>query len=148
MMKSFLRASASVLIVGLNSVAWLKATSSAALVGKLTAVAATWFSGKSIVHSFGFEPFRFPFSSTWLSFCMIASSLVKVHVQPASHSLPIDSRLVVPSAGNRSVRVASSGRCGRFKFAVCVDAMVDPSGSWTTVGFDVGFCLCKGRSCR
>jgi len=143
-MKSFLRASASVLIVGLNSVAWLNATRSAVLLGKLTAVAATCSSGKFTVQSFGAEPFRFPFISTLLSFCMIASSLVKVHVQPASHSFPIDNRLVVPSAGNRSVCVASSGSCGRFRFAVCVDDMVDPSGSWTTVGDSVGFLLVHG----
>ena len=109
MMKSFLRASASVLIVGLNRVAWLKATRSAVLLGKLTAVAATCSSGRFTVHSFGAEPFRFPFISILLSFRMIASSFVKVHVQPASQSFPIDSRLVVPSAGKRSVCVASSG---------------------------------------
>jgi hypothetical protein len=136
-------------MVGLKRAPWLNATRSATLVGRLTAVAATCgcisgFCGSVTVQSLGAESVRVPCMMTWLSFVITALSLVNVHVHSASQSFPIDKRFVVPRAGNNSVRVASAGRLGRCKLAVCVELIVVPSGSWTMTGFVVGFLFLHG----
>jgi hypothetical protein len=53
---------------------------------------------------------------------------------------------VAPRAGNKSVWVASGGRSARLRLALCVDVIVDPSGSWTTIGFCVIRLLWQGTS--
>ena len=56
---------------------------------------------------------------------------VKITLQPASQSWPIEIRLVLPRAGNRWAVVAVGGSCGISIWAVCVDFMVLPSGKET-----------------
>jgi hypothetical protein len=56
---------------------------------------------------------------------------VKITVQPASQSWPIEIKLVLPRAGNRWAVVALDGSCGMSSWAVCVDCMVLPSGRET-----------------
>jgi hypothetical protein len=150
MMKFLRSASAKVGNVGLKSVAWLKATISAGLVDWLTADAAysvaLWgiSAGNVIFHSFGVVCERSPLIITLLLRCIIASVAVNVHVQSASHSFPMLSRLVFCRAGNNSVVVASLGTLGRFRFAVWVDTIVEPSGSVTVTGAVVGRLLLHG----
>jgi hypothetical protein len=69
---------------------------------------------------------------------------VNVHVQSALHNFPMLSKLVFCSAGNSSVVVASLGTLGRFRFAVWVDTIVEPSGSVTVTGVVVGCLLLHG----
>ena len=57
--------------------------------------------------------------------------VVKIAVQPASQSWPMETRLVLPREGNKWVVLAAVGSCGRLSSAVCVDCIVVPSGRAT-----------------
>jgi hypothetical protein len=95
-------------------------------------------------HSFGDCFDRFPCMIILLFRVTMASLAVKVQVQSASQSLPMLNRLVDPSAGNSSVVVASVGRLVKFRFAVCVDLIVDRSGRVTLMGAVVALLLWQG----
>jgi hypothetical protein len=110
MMKSLRRAAARVVRGGLNSAAWLKAMRSAGLVDWLVANPADAIVGSSIVHNFAPVWLRWPWSISVPSLVMLAFLLVNTAVHPASHSVPMLSRLVSPNEGKRSVLVASGGR--------------------------------------
>ena len=73
--------------------------------------------GRSIVHSLGdVSPLeRLPCSIVFPFRLIVASVWVKMAVQFESHSLPMLSKCVSPSAGKISVLVASGGRLGRCK---------------------------------
>jgi len=66
--------------------------------------------GKLICQSLGAVSDRVPSSIVSPLRLIVASVLVKMAVQSALHSLPMLSKWVSPSAGNRSVLVASGGR--------------------------------------
>jgi hypothetical protein len=71
---------------------------------------------------------------------MVAVVLVKMAVHPASQSLPMLRREVLPKAGKMWAWHASSGSPGRWMVPVWVDSMVVPSGRWTWMGL-VAICL-------
>jgi hypothetical protein len=127
MRKSLRRAAASVVRGGLKRVAWLNATMSAGLVDWLTAIAAYMVSsapsivsvsGRLICQSLGACLLLFPLSMVLPLRLIVASVLVKMATQSASHSRPMLTRCVSPSSGKMSVRVASAGRLGRLRWAV------------------------------
>lgn len=142
-MYSRLKASANVLIDGLNSAACWNWTNSLVLVVIFTAAAAT-LCANWMVHNFGPCCSRCPVKRVVPFLWMMALFFVNRHSQPASHNFPMLSRFVPPRAGNRSVCVACVGRPGMCRLAVCVDVMIDPSGSRTSMGFDVGCLLLHG----
>jgi hypothetical protein len=84
--------------------------------------------GMLISHSFGYVLPLVLMSVVLLLHWTMAWSFVKAQMQSMLHDFPILSKFVVPSDGNRSVWVASLGSCGRFKFVVWVNVIVDPSG--------------------
>lgn len=139
------RAWARVVSVGLNRVAWANATKSAGRLELLTAklhvslVGSGWMSsglGKLICHSR--SGCLLPAARHSWSLKMLTASLVKVTVQPASQSLPMLSRDVLPKAGKMCASQAVGGRPGRVTLPVCVDAMVVPSGRATWMGLEEG----------
>ena len=67
----------------------------------------------------------------WL---IVTAESVKVAVHPASQSLPMESKEVLPSAGKRCAMQAAGGSCGRLMSAMWLVAMVVPLGSCTERG--------------
>ena len=79
---------------------------------------------------------RDPWMIGWPRWDMTAEDLVKVAVQPASHSWPTDKRLPEARDGKRWVDVAWSDSWGKFNLALCVELIVEWFGrsTWTPSG--------------
>ena len=73
-------------------------------------------------------------------------SLVKTAVQSASHSLPMEIKLVSVSEGNRWASVAVSGSLGKGRVAVWVETMVSSLARCTLRGVVVGCLLVTAGS--
>ena len=65
---------------------------------------------------------------------MVHVVVVNSALHPASHSLPMEIRAVLPRAGKMWAVVASGGNCGKLSWAVWLEWMVLLSGWWTVSG--------------
>ena len=108
-------------MTGEYMVACMKATCSF-LVAECTArwaLAGVGGAASGVVHSL-VERSRGPVSTTWSLCRTVADVLSKMTEQSASHSCPMDSRLVSPRAGKTWAWRASWGSAGMFSSAVWV----------------------------
>lgn len=90
---------------------------------------------------------RWPVRMDLLLWEMLTSSLVKVAVQPWSHSTPMDRREPEASEGKMWAVVAEGGSPGRMRLAVCVEVRASPLGRRTLMPGDMGCLLVWGVCC-
>ena len=80
---------------------------------------------------------RRPVRMVLVVWSIVTEESENVAVHPASHSWPMDSKEVLPSAGKRCAMQAAGGSCGRLMLAVWLDDMVVLLGSCTEMGLFV-----------
>ena len=141
----FLRAWARVLRTGEKSEAWAKATRSAGRAEWAMAEKAESVGGSSMSRvQRRLEALeRVPWMMSLSSSLMWTESALKMAVQPASQSWPMEMSEVSPRAGKMWAMRAAGGRSGRWRSTMCVECMVLESGKETTRGSVTGRLLVK-----